>query len=169
MTLSTHDDFGRSAAANDAEKTLRLIAALPAPKGIEERLKAGLHATPPGAQVIRWPSAGGGRDGWIHTSTMRAAAAAAIVLVVAGGGWEVFSRIRVAPVPAAVAAPQSISGQGGFSTGTARRTPQTLEGPVIVAPATVKPKTNDRAVAQHSVRRKGTTAKLQGSPARAQQ
>lgn len=168
MTLSTQDDFGRSAGAIDAEKTLRLIATLPAPKGIEDRVKAGLHAAPARAQVVRWPSAAGIRNGWIHATAMRAAAAAAIVFVVAGGGWEVFSHIRIAPVPAAVAVPQSINGQGGFSTGTARRTPQTLEGPVVVAPEAVKTKTEGPAAAHHSIHRKGTTAKVQGSPARAQ-
>lgn len=169
MTFSMQNDFGRSAAADDAEKTLRLIASLPAPKGIEQRLKAGLHATPPRTQVILWPSAAGSRDGWIHTSAMRAAAAAAIVFVVAGGGWEVFSHIRVAPVPAAVAAPPSINGPGAFSTGAARRTPQTLERPVIVAPATVKPKTENRATARSSARRKTPSAQKQVSTVGADQ
>ena len=40
MSLSTHNDLDRSAGAIQAEETLRLIASLPAPEGIEERVKA---------------------------------------------------------------------------------------------------------------------------------
>jgi hypothetical protein len=64
------------------------------------------------------------------------------VIAVVGGGWEVYSHIQVAPSPAAVATPRPISGQGGLSTAGARRTPQTLEGPVVVAPETGKQKAN---------------------------
>lgn len=131
MSSSTHNDFDRNNGAGDAEKTLRLIATLPAPEGIEERVKARLHATPLRADVIRWPNAGY-RDGWMHFAAIRAAAAAAIVVAVVGGGWEVYSHIQVAPSPAAVATPQPISRQSGLSTAGARRAPQTLEGPVVV-------------------------------------
>ena len=160
MSSSTHNDFDRSAGAIEAEKTLRLIATLPAPEGIEERVKAGLHAAPRQAHVIRWPFAAGSRERWMQSSAMRAAAEAAIVIVVAGGGWEVYSHIKVAPVPTAVAAPQPISGQGGLSTAAARRTPQTLEGPVVATPATVKQKTDEvNAVAVPSSHRNKTAVR----------
>lgn len=136
----SHDGFDRNAAAIEAEKTLRLIATLPAPEGIEERLKAGLRSAPRPAMVVGWPMAAGSRNSWMHTSAMRAAAAAAIVFVVAGGGWEVYSHIRVASVPAAVVASPQISGQSGLSTAGTRRVPQTLEGPVNAAPLMVKQK-----------------------------
>ena len=41
MSFSTQNEFDRSAGAIDAEKTLRLIASLPAPEGIEDRVKTG--------------------------------------------------------------------------------------------------------------------------------
>lgn len=138
MSFSSHNDFDRSAGAIEAENTLRLIATLPAPEGIEERVKAGLRSAPRQAKMIQWPLMAGSGSGWLHGSAMRAAAAAAIVLVVAGGGWEVYSHIRVAPEPAAVTMPQPIGGQRGFSTAGTRRVPQTLEGPVIAVPATKK-------------------------------
>ena len=141
MSFSSHNGFDRSAGAIEAEKTLRLIASLPAPEGIEERVKAGLRSAPKEAQLIGWPLAPGSRNGWMHSSAMRAAAAAAIVFVVIGGGWEVYSHIRVAPEPAAVTIPQPIGGQSGFSTAGTKRVPQTLEGPVIAVPVTKKQKT----------------------------
>lgn len=150
MSFSTHNDFDRNNGASEAEKTLRVIATLPAPEGIEERVKAGLHAAPLRADVIRWPTALGYRDGWMHYGALRAAAAAAIVVAVVGGGWEVYSHIQVAPAPAAVATPQPISGQGGLSTAAARRTPQTLEGPVVAAPGTVKQKADEANAGAHS-------------------
>lgn len=141
MSFSSHNEFDRSSGAIEAEKTLRMIAALPAPKGIEERLKAGLRTSPRQAKLIRWPMAGGYRNGLIHTSAVRAAAAAAIVIAVAGGGWEVYSHIQVAAIPSNLTAPLPISGQSGFAAATTRRVPQTLEGPVTKAPPTMKPKT----------------------------
>ena len=142
MSYSSHNDFNRNAGAMEAEETLRLIATLPAPDGIEERVKAGLRSAPRQGVVIGWPLAASYRNGWIHGSALRAAAAAAIVIVVAGGGWEVYSHIRVAAAPAAQAVPQPISGHSGLSTAGTMRVPQTLEGPVVAAPVIAKPKTN---------------------------
>jgi len=138
MTFSSHNEIDRSAGAIEAEKTLRLIATLPAPEGIEERVKAGLHSAPRQAAVIRWPLAAGERTDWKQTSVLRAAAAAAIVMAVAGGGWEVYSHIRVAAAPAAVTSPPVISGQSGLSAAGTKRVPQTLEGPVIASQAAMK-------------------------------
>ena len=138
MSFSIHNGFDRSAGAIEAEETLRLIASLPAPEGIEERVKAGLRSGPRHAQMIQWPVMAGSGRGWMHSSAMRAAAAAAIVLVIAGGGWEVYSHIRVVPEPAAVTTPQLIGGQRGFSAAATRRVPQTLEGPVLAVPVTKK-------------------------------
>ena len=131
MSSSTQNEFNRSAGAIKAEETLRLIASLPAPAGIEDRVKSGLRAAPRQTSVISWPlSSANGRAG-SRVSAMRAAAAAAIVFVVAGGGWEVYSHIRLAPAPTAVATPQRIDGGGGLSAAGAKRTPRTLEGPVV--------------------------------------
>ena len=139
MIPSAQNEFDRSAGALDAEKTLRLIAALPAPQGLEDRVKEGLHAAPRSAMVISWPfSVDGGR--WMQSAGMRAAAAAVIVMVIAGGGWGIYSHIQIAPSPAAVAAPQPINGGGTFNAAGAKRVPQTLQGPVVVTPAIAKEK-----------------------------
>ena len=67
---------------------------------------------------------------------MRSAAAAAIVLVVAGGGWGVYSRVqRPQPARVIVLTPRAPA-QGGFASSGAMRTPQTLNGPTVVHPAT---------------------------------
>src|ERR1700749_2153534 len=106
MSLSIQNDADRSESVLDAEKTLRLIATLPAPDGIEDRVKSGLHTAPRKAGVIAWPVPGAR---WTQIASMRAAAAAAIVLVVAGGAWEVYTHIRIAPEPAAFTAPQPMN------------------------------------------------------------
>lgn len=139
MSFSSHNGFDRSAGAIEAEKTLRLIASLPAPEGIEERVKAGLRSAPREAQLIS-PQAAGYRKGWQHNSAMRAAAAAAIVIAIGGGGWEVYSHIRVAPEPAAVATPQPVERRSGLSAAGTKRVPQTLEGPVVPVPPEKKRK-----------------------------
>ena len=139
MSPSNRVEFDRNSGVLDAEQTLRLIATLPAPKGLEERVKANLHSMPQRTSVISWPLATAGVR-WMQSAGMRAAAAAAIVLVVAGGGWEVYSHIRVATVPNAVTAPPTLNGSGSFSAAGARRVPQTLERPVVPTPVDSKQK-----------------------------
>jgi hypothetical protein len=139
MSFSTQNDVDRNDGAIDAEETLRLIASLPAPQGIEDRVKSGVRAADRQSSVMMWPESSLNKARWTQVSVMRAAAAAAIVFVVAGGGWEVYSHIRLAPEPAAIAVPQRFDGSGGLSAAAARRTPKTLDGPVIAAPASVKP------------------------------
>ncbi len=145
MSFSSQNDLGRSAGAIAAEETLRLVASLPAPEGIEDRVKAGVRAADRQARVMSWPRPSE-KARWTQVSGIRAAAAAAIVFVVAGGGWGVYSHIRLAPVPTAVAAPQRGEvGAGGGGTGmsaaAARRTPKTLDGPVVAPKASTKQRT----------------------------
>ena len=138
------------------EETLRLIARLSAPQGLEERVQAKLkadlqasrRAAPPQARVLRWPGAPRLNSAW-----MRTAAAAAMVLVVAGGGWGVYSRVGTARN---VAVPQSAV-QGGFSSSGAMRTPQTLHGPVVAPPA-VKAVTKSGTRAGQAAVHRGKTA-----------
>jgi len=141
MSFSTPNDLDRNASAIDAEETLRLIASLPAPQGIEDRVKSGVRAAHRQASVMSWPHPSPNEAGWTQVTAMRAAAAAAIVFVVAGGGWEVYSHIQPAAAPTAVAAPQRINGGSGLSAAAARRTPKTLDGPVVAYPANVKQRT----------------------------
>lgn len=142
------------------EDTLRLIAGLPAPEGLEKRVRERLRGTAGHAtgyasesaqvakgqgRVLAWR--GGERElggatleqrvGW-----MRGAAAAAIVCVVAGGCWGVYARVQPGQAAHAVPAPHgamSGSGAGEFSNAKAMRTPQTLNAPVIPQPAAAVP------------------------------
>jgi len=138
MSLSTENRFDQNAGVLAAEETLRLIAKLPAPEGLEDRVKAGLRSAPRRGVVIAWPFSSA--DGWMQGTGMRAAAAAAIVLAVAGGGWGVYSHIQVAPVPSALIEPQLPSGAGRFSTAGAVHVPKTVEGPAVAAPVVDKQK-----------------------------
>jgi len=82
------NDAVAGGAPGEAEATLRLIASLPPPQGLEERLHASLAEAPRRGRVLAWPAALNPGSAW-----MRSAAAAAIVSVVVGGGWGVYSRI----------------------------------------------------------------------------
>jgi hypothetical protein len=117
-----------------ADETLRIIARLPAPGGIEGRVMEALENAPRGTRVLPWPSQSGLHRGSMQRSLMRGVAAAAIVLVVGGGSWGVYSHVRP-QAPKLVAMPR-VAAPGGFSTGGAMRTPQTLDGPVLTHPVT---------------------------------
>jgi hypothetical protein len=117
----------------EAEETLRLIASLPAPRGLEERVHRALRAAPRVSRVAAWPGLRGTGREW-----MRAAAAAAIVFVIAGGGWGVYRQVqprqrgnRITVAPHATA--------GGFAGANAIRTPQTVNGPVLTHPLEAHP------------------------------
>jgi len=143
-------------AAESAEKTLRLIASLPAPEGLADRVQAGLQAAPPTGRVLSWRGplrpAGGGwmhngwmhsgwmHNDWMHTSVARGVAAAAIVCVVAGGGWRIYSRVQPAPAANVIVMPSRVGpSAGGFSQAGAKRVPQTLQGPVLTHPVADTP------------------------------
>lgn len=119
------------------DDTLRLIANVSVPDGIEERVHAVLN-TSRQARILDWPATLGFSHFWDGSSWMRAAAAAAIVLVVGGGGWGVYMHVehpgaRVVVIPAARPA-----AAGGFSSAGAIRTPQTVKGPEVTAQPTVR-------------------------------
>jgi len=135
---STRDDHFASkngSGAGDPENTLRVIANLPAPQGLEERVKGALRMKSGTAQVLFWPTELMSGRGWTNNSWARGAAAAAIVFVVAGGSWGVFSRVQPAQTPKAIALPH-VQTSGGFSNAGAMRTPQTLNGPQVKRPVT---------------------------------
>ena len=113
------------------EETLRLIAGLPAPAGLEERVHKALGAAPResrgGGRVLAWP-ARLRASGALENHWMRAAAAAAIVFVVVGGGWGVYRRVQ----PGAgkvIVMPAREPGAGRFGSSGAVRTPTTIPGP----------------------------------------
>lgn len=121
--------------SGDPGDTLRLIANLPPPEGLEERVKSKLRVKADADQVLPWPTDLMGGRNWSNNLWARGAAAAAIVFVVAGGSWGVYSRVQPASAPKAIALPH-VQTSGGFSTAGAMRTPQTLNGPQVKRPAT---------------------------------
>ena len=108
------------------DETLRLMAALPAPEGLEARLKARLAAEPRRAKLLAWPE---------ERNWLRAAAAVLLAAVVAGGAWAVYAHVQTGAVahsqPMRPAVPTE-----GFSSAGAMRTPQTLHGPSVTEPGT---------------------------------
>lgn len=129
MTSSRQNDLF-SGPLTPAEETLQLLASLPAPDGLVDRVQAGVRNAPRSAPVLRWPvSMMSG--GFVHSSVLRGAAAAAIVCVVAGGGWRIYSHVQPTPSAHMMIAPAHIGGGGAFSSAGAMRTPDTLNGPVL--------------------------------------
>ena len=149
-----------SDAVSAAEVTLRLIARLPVPEGLEYRTHVRLRATPPQQRVLKWPLPVAGE--W-----MRAAAAAAIVCVVAGGGWGVFLRVHPGQALPGVSGP-SLAVPGGFTEGGAVRRPQTLAGPTVVehraANTAAKPKATSKSSLTTPKRATPSTAEKLASP-----
>lgn len=117
--------------SGNAEATLRLLAGLPAPAGLEDRVLISLHSASRSGRILNWPGILKPPENW-----MRTAAAAAIVFVVAGGGWGVYSRVQP---NSAIPAPTHAGSAGGFSSAGAMRTPQTLNGPVVAQPVAAQP------------------------------
>jgi hypothetical protein len=157
-------DSGVGEAPSTAEVTLRLIANLPAPEGLEDRVHVGLRSAPRSARVLAWPVRFPGSGEW-----MRAIAAAAIVFVVAGGGYGIYSHVSPGQPAQGVAGPR-ISAPGGFSEGGAVRRPQTLQGPVVVthatATATPKPKAPIKPATAMPIKARSTAeSKSPASPA----
>jgi hypothetical protein len=154
MSYPNQNGFSKDSGAGEAEQTLRLIASLPAPEGLEDRVKASLRFAPRHARVLAWPHPFSPAGGWL-----RAAAAAAIVFVVAGGGWGIYSHVQPGQ-PTQGSAPH-IGAPGGFSEGGAVRRPQTLVGPVVISPekgATPKPKAQTKPAAIASLSATSTAA-----------
>jgi hypothetical protein len=144
MDSSAKSTFVSGTASGEFEATLRMIASLPAPAGLEDRVEAGLRTAPqttPGrARILAWPVALRLENAWA-----RSAAAAAIVAVVVGGGWGVYSRVQPAQSARTITVSPHGAAQGGFSSAGARRTPQTLNGPVVVPTKTSAPETGKPA------------------------
>ncbi len=166
-------ESGGIPASCEFESTLRLIASLPAPEGLAERMQAGLHAASAAAagraRVLSWPAARRRENGWLQSSFARSAAAAAIAAVVVGGGWGVYSRVQPKQSNRAITVSPRVAAPGGFSSAGAMRTPQTLIGPVVARPATVETQAAmaaGRAATKTAVRRgKIATGKNAVAPA----
>jgi hypothetical protein len=149
MKTSNQNARTNSTSVEQAEETLRLLARLPSPQGLEERLQARLQATAGAAQprVLRWPVALRLESAWL-----RMAVAAVIVAVVVGGAWVVSSRLQPAQPAQAISIPPHEGAQSGFSSAGAMRTPQTLDRPIVKEPGTTPAPTHPHA-ARKPVRR----------------
>ena len=112
------------------EATLHLIAQLPAPRGLEDRVIAGINAAPRKGKLLQWPSILQPGSSW-----MRSAAAAAIVFVVAGGCGGIYTQVQPSQPSKVIVMPRA-GAIGGFSSAGAMRTPQTINGPVLAKPVT---------------------------------
>src|SRR5579872_3455132 len=121
------------AAMGDADATLRLVARLAAPDGLEDRVKAGLRRRPSERGIGAWSFTA--RNGWMQSSWLRGAAAAAIVALVAGGSWEVYSHVQLRKAQIAI---PHVGRAGGFSSANAMRTPKTLDVPMVTQAARPK-------------------------------
>ena len=119
-----HESEFRLGPASAAEETLRLVAKLPAPDGLVDRVQERLRTAPRRARVFEWPGT------YRYAVAMRGAAAAAIVLMVAGGGWSIYSHVQPLPAGPVVVAPARMGGSG-FSTAGAMRKPDSPNGPVL--------------------------------------
>jgi hypothetical protein len=122
------------------DETLRMIARMPVPERLEERVKAGLQLADMPGRMLSWPSqrraeSHGVQGGWMRAGWARGAAAAAIALVVVGGGWGIYARVEPMHSAKTGAAPGA-KPSGVFSEAGAMRRPQTLVGPTVksVAP-----------------------------------
>jgi hypothetical protein len=136
MSYTEQRGFSKQA-GSEAEVTLRLIASIPAPAGLEERIHAQLRGASRMSRVLSWPGAsvagGFSSGGW-----MRGAAAAAIVVIVAGGSWGIYARVQPAGLGRGVTGPRMIA-PGSFSQTGAERRPHTLVGPVAPSQTVVTP------------------------------
>ena len=155
MTSNLHHPMASKVVAisgpksSSAEETLRLIARLPAPSGLEDRVHAALRSAPRFGEDRARSKALNPESGW-----MRTAAAAAIVFVVGGGGWGVYTHVQSVQQgqPANVIAMPHGLRPGGFSGAGAMRTPQTLPGPSVILPVRQHPapaKGTKKPAAQH--------------------
>jgi hypothetical protein len=150
MTTNLNNPTSSAPFPGSAEETLRVVAGLPAPAGLEDRVRAALHLASidfAGLEDSQRPENGSGESGagidrrgrvlaWPaalkpQTSWMRTAAAAAIVFVVAGGGWGVYTRVEQNRPARILVMPPRIGASGGFSGAGAVRTPQTLTRPTV--------------------------------------
>ena len=123
--------------SGSGEDTLRLIANLPAPDGLADRVKAGLASAPEAGRILMWRGPLRPPSGWMYTTLARGAAAAAIVGIVAGGGWRIYSHVQPASSANMIVMPARTGQQsGGFSSAGAKRVPETLQGPVLKHPTT---------------------------------
>ena len=158
----------RREAYGSGEDTLRLIASLPAPPGLADRVHAGLHAAPQPGRILmgrgplRLPGA------WMFSGLLRGAAAAAIVCIVAGGGWQIYSHVQPAPAKVVILPGAVAPVAKGFSNAGATRVPDTLQGPVLTHPVAPPSEVNvtEKVPPQPKAVPRSSTGKKRKAPSR---
>ncbi|MDE3201812.1 MAG: hypothetical protein KGN79_12930 [Acidobacteriota bacterium] len=150
--MSQEINRGNETEMATAEETLRLVARMPAPEGLEERVKARLNNAPLGGRLLTWP---GADKRWSQTAFVRGAAAAMIVCLVGGGAWTVYAHVQHTREAARVVqAPLRQAAPGSFSNAGAIRSPR---GTIVVHP--MKPK--DGKTVKDSAKSKSKTKDVQ--------
>jgi hypothetical protein len=161
MNSNPHNAMSSDSGPDSGEDTLRLIAGLPAPAGLEERVHRALRAAPHelrgGGHVLAWLARFHAKAA-LESNWMRAAAAAAIVSVVVGGGWGVYSRVQPGQAGKVIVMPQRMPSSGGFSGAGAIRTPETLPGPKVRDQGTKGPRDPETGTAKKPATPKKATA-----------
>ena len=137
MKTSQNQDE-RTGAAGVAEETLRVIANLPAPDGLVDRVQTRLRTAPRSARVLSWPMVFA-PGGWVYGPAVRGVAAAAIVCVVAGGGWRIYSHVQPAASARMITMPAPASTGRGFSTAGSVYTPDPRPEPTHAVDAAAAP------------------------------
>jgi len=155
------DSYSLREDTGPGEDTLRLIANLPVPEGLADRVKANLRMAPAAGKILMWRIPLIPARGWMYTSLARGAAAAAIVCIVAGGGWRIYSHVQPGPSANVIVMPTPATPAGsGFSTSNATRVPDTLAHPAapasevnVVPKASAQPKAGATATKKRKTHR----------------
>jgi len=87
-----------------AEETLRLIARIAVPEGLEDRVHARLLAEPRQARILAWPGS---------------------------SGWSIYSRVQPGMPGRPIVVSPHVGAGGAFSEAGVVRRPLTLQGPVV--------------------------------------
>jgi len=156
-------DFGTQDVGGEAERTLRLLAQLPAPEGLTERVHGRLGRE----------RASGTRRGfwrlWLPAHRLQFAGAAALVLAVAGSTLSL--RYKQTPAahgttpgasaPAPALSRPEAAADGAFGTASASRRPATLTPIPAPAPPRKKPGAS-RAAVRHAAKTKSAGEQSEG-------
>jgi hypothetical protein len=114
---------------HEAEETLRLVATMPPPAELTDRVHQRLAMEKDSAPRRSFWSL------WMPAQRFQFAAAAVLVVAVAGSTWSVYHTNRGSKIVAPV--PHAVDSGGGFGTAGAERVPPTLN-PIKVPPAPKK-------------------------------
>lgn len=120
-------------ASGDPEATLRLLAQLPPPEGLADRVHRNLAAAPDPAPAPRFWSL------WLPAHRLQFAGAAVLVTAMAASSWTILESRRPTSPAAKTAVPGTAadSGRSAFSSADAERHPATLKP--IKVPSAVPP------------------------------